>query len=173
MRKFAIVCALALVIGSAVGFAEEHQGFGIGAVFQGGYYGAGGGNYGPALSLKIPSVPVYWGANFGFSQGEYLKVGITGDTHIFYDRITSQTDLNWFLGVGGYFSLISWGKSQDEGGNLWLAGGFRIPVGLSWNFGKHFELFADVAPLLGIGFKPFKFPDWGVGGDIGLRVWTK
>jgi hypothetical protein len=60
MKKFAVACALALAIGSAVGFAEEHRGLGVGAVFRGGYYGMGGVNYGSALSLKLPSVPVYW-----------------------------------------------------------------------------------------------------------------
>ncbi|MDR2633119.1 MAG: hypothetical protein LBC51_05800 [Treponema sp.] len=73
--------------------------------------------------------------------------------------------------MGGYLSLGSWngGSGHDDG--FALAVGARVPIGLSWEFLEHFELFGNIYASLGFGIVPFYFPDWGVGGEIGVRYW--
>jgi hypothetical protein len=54
MKKLFVVCVLGLALGVTGVFAQHPGGLGIG--LQGGWSGGGSG----ALSLKIPSFPVYW-----------------------------------------------------------------------------------------------------------------
>jgi hypothetical protein len=162
-KKFFLICLLALVVGSAQVFADHPSDeVGIGVFFGGGSGTVGGGIYNPGLTLKIPSVPVFFGVNafFGSTSG----LGVSADYYLFdRDLIKDGSfDLDWFLGVGGFTHIYF-------GGSGYFALGARVPIGLSWHINKTFELFADVTPGVGLNFAPALY--WVGGGELGLRVW--
>ncbi|MDR0455625.1 MAG: hypothetical protein LBH20_02945 [Treponema sp.] len=170
MKKLVFVALIGLFISTAA-FAD-HEGFGIGIVGGGGYYGFGTG-YG-ALSLKIPKVPIFWGISLPWHGG--FGLGITGDFYIFDNNLVTQNmtnddgtykfKLDWYLGLGAFGNFYF--SSGYGGADV----GFRVPIGLSWHIIKQLELFLALVP--GVGFF---IDNGGVGphfagsGEIGLRVW--
>jgi hypothetical protein len=166
MKKVLAVCIIGLAL-TAGAFAEHPSGWGLGILGRGGY-----GGFGPALSLKAPSLPVYWGVDMAVWNG-YFGVGVTGDYYIIDKALLPDINLDWYLGLGGYVSMGAWsnGKGYDHHDGFSLALGARAPVGLSWKFLEHFELFGDIYASLGFGIVPFYFPHWGAGGEIGIRYW--
>jgi len=72
--------------------------------------------------------------------------------------------LSWFIRLGLY-------------GKVWLGDitgfdvGARVPIGLSWQPIKLFELFLDVAPSIGV----YILNGFGLGGgwdgELGIRLW--
>jgi hypothetical protein len=158
-----IIVVLFLVIGAGA-FADHPDGLGIGIDFAYGYNGG----MGPALSLKLPSIPVFWTISMGISS-EWFLLTAAGDYYFIDKPLAPDIGLGWYLGLGLYFDLMTW-KGGDK---LGLGLGARLPIGLSWQPPKVdiLELFLDVAPGLGIALAPFYFPKWNVNTDFGIRLW--
>jgi hypothetical protein len=55
---------------------------------------------------------------------------------------------------------------------LWLGLGVRVPIGLSWQPVKFFEVFVDLVPDIGLGIVPeLGNFDWDINGELGVRFW--
>lgn len=187
MKKFAAVCIIGLVLGTTGVFAQHPDGWGIGVVGQGGG-GLGGLNgFGPALSLKAPVVPVYWGLNFSI-RNRWFGFGVTGDYYIFDRALVPDIGLGWYFGVGGYLGFGAYNDPYDWYDYSYLNFGVRVPIGLSWvlplSLPVKLELFLDIFPSLGLGLgfwdseydnydhdKNHVNFDFNFGGELGLRVW--
>jgi hypothetical protein len=157
-----IIVVLFLVIGAGA-FADHPDGLGIGLDLTYGYNGG----LGPALSLKLPSIPIFWTLSMGISS-EWFLLMATGDYYFIDKPLVPDIDLGWYLGLGLYFNLMTW-----KGGDLGLGLGARLPIGLSWQPRQVdiLELFFDVAPSLGLALAPVYFPQWDVNVDFGIRFW--
>jgi len=165
VKKLVLVFALAAILATGTLFADHPGGFGIGV--QGGYSGAwGGGGFGNgALSLKLPSLPIFWAIRMDITNG-YFGLGVSGDYYLIDDKLVPEIGLNWYLGVGGALGLSFGGDWMGLG----LAA--RLPIGLSWQPLPLLEIFLQVVPSLGVSILPgFHFPYGGWGGDIGIRLW--
>ncbi|MDR0412040.1 MAG: hypothetical protein LBH75_08735 [Treponema sp.] len=161
MKKFLAVCAIGLALATGSVFADHPSGLGLGVVFGGGV-----GEYNGALSLKVPSLPVYWTVRLGIWDSSF-GLGVTGDYYIIDSTLVSSINLGWYLGLGGYAGL--WGFSDKLG----FAAGARLPIGLSWQFLGHGEIFLEIAPQLGIQVLPdVHFPHASFfNGALGFRYW--
>jgi hypothetical protein len=182
MKKIVLTFVLAAILATGSVFAAHPNGLGIGV--QGGY-GIGftgyNGSAGAALSLKIPNIPIFWAVNLNFGDN-FFGIGLTGDKYIFDQKISGP--FGWYLGLGLYFNYYSWSFSNTDyspvGG---LGVGARVPIGLSIQPVKFFEIFLDVAPALGLyvnfegKYKGVIYRDGGMGLafgmplEIGLRFW--
>jgi hypothetical protein len=172
MKKMLIVVPVLFLAVAAGTFAEHPSGTGIGIDFR---YGVEGG-FGPALSLKLKPVPVYWGIGLGISSN-WFGLNVTGDYYFIDRTLIPEINLSWFLGLGGYTGMWIWkddyrlgGAGSDEPG-MALTLGARLPVGLSWQPLNYLEVFLDVAPSLGLWVVPVRFPNWDVNIDLGARFW--
>jgi hypothetical protein len=176
MKKVLICVLLLFLILTAGIFADHPDGMGIGLDFR---YSVTGG-WGPALTLKLPVVPVYWGIGLGIDNN-WFSLSVTGDYYII-DRIpvkalASKINVGWYLGIGGYTNLWlwkdnyfpSWAKDNDR--EMSLAAGVRIPIGLSWQPLEYLEVYFDIAPSFGLWAIPFRFPDWDINVDLDIRFW--
>jgi hypothetical protein len=180
MKKLLFIVLIGLLVSTAA-FAD-HQGLGIGIVGGGGWGGAGFGW--PALSLKIPSVPIFWGIYLPLNSYGW-GMGVTGDFYFFDKNLvtndftnedgTYKFRLDWYLGLGGFMNMYFWNNKHGYGDfNLDL--GVRVPVGLSWHIIRQLELFLGIHPGVGIWIGDYN-KDWQVpvhffiGGEIGLRLW--
>jgi hypothetical protein len=173
MKKLVLVFIIGLLLGTAA-FAD-HDGFGIGVV--GGGYGGWGGGFGyPGLSLKIPSIPIFWGIYFPIYE-HHFSLGLTGDFYIFDLSLvtkeltnedgTYKLRLDWYLGLGGFINLYFWWKEAL------IDFGVRVPIGLSWHIIKQLELFLGVHPGIGFWFGSPVPVHFFIGGELGLRLWLK
>jgi hypothetical protein len=165
MKKLVILIALITIIGTGTAFADHPSGLGIGVV--GSYWGGWGGGYAPgfALSLKLPSVPLFWGIGLQIHDG-YFGLGVSGDKYLIDQALVKDIGLHWYLGLGGWVNLGF--------GNDWFGCslGLRLPVGLSWQPIPLLELFLDIAPSLGVEVAPgFHFPAGGWQPEFGIRLW--
>jgi hypothetical protein len=190
MKKItALIFTVVLAVGSA--FADHPSGWGIG--IQGGWTGGwkGSSGYGGgALSLKIPSIPVFWGISGGIAS-DVFRISVTGDYYIIDKILIPEAKLGWYLGIGGYVGFYNysstWYNTKYNAASLGF--GARLPIGVSWQPIDFLELYLDVAPSLGVAIDfegTYKdgggnkhtwreggvyFPDGGWGLDIGIRFW--
>jgi hypothetical protein len=152
-KKAIVVLAFLLCVGTVGLFAEHPKGLGIGV--QGGWSGGVGGG----LSLKLPSVPVFWTIDL-----DYGGLGVAGDFYLIDQTLVK--DLGWYLGIGvyGYFGVWA-----DE---LSIAAGGRIPIGLSWRPIDLLEIYAQAVPSIGLSVSPNLglWPNF-FGGNLGIRLW--
>ncbi|MDR2150977.1 MAG: hypothetical protein LBO67_09290 [Spirochaetaceae bacterium] len=160
MRKLLAVCVLGLCLTAAT-FAEHPEGWGIGVSGSGGWTGGGVGS--GTLLLKVPSIPVYWGLDFG-GYNNWFWFSINGDYYLIDKTLVPDINLGWYAGLGGHLGF--------GGGSATIA--FRFPIGLSWqlpiqSFINTFEVFLEVVPTIGLSI-PINLYG-GVGGALGLRVW--
>jgi hypothetical protein len=142
MKRFAAICIVGFVLGTAGAFAEHPGTWGIGVVGGGGMGGWGG-----ALSLKAPQLPIYWAISADIN-GDAFGLGVRGDYYIIDKNLVTlipdaSMTLGWYWGFGGYVSL--WGFDD-----LNLALGARMPIGLSLQFLKHGEVFIEASPQIGL-----------------------
>ena len=167
MKKL-ILILLASTLVSVAAFADHPSSLGIGIV-AGPHFSEGGAGTDVGLSLKLPSMPIFWAVRLGINSN-YTSLGITGD-HYFIDEALlrdGKLRLDWYAGLGGYASL---GFGNDDAN---AAIGARVPIGLSWHITPEFELWLGIAPSLGLSILPeFNFPDWFIPGELGLRIWLK
>jgi len=157
-KKILLAFVLAAIIATGTAFADHPSGFGIGV--QGGY----GGGVGGALTLKLPSTPIFWAVDFA-AWGEYIWLGLAGDYYLIDQKIVPEIGLNWYLGVGGYVNL-------GLGNSFGLAVGARLPIGLSWQPIELLEIYLQVVPSIGLQVLPEigLYPNfWGA--NLGIRLW--
>ncbi|MDR0731499.1 MAG: hypothetical protein LBF63_07505 [Treponema sp.] len=159
-KKLFLICVIGLL---AVNAFADHPGgkLGLGIFGGGGGTTAAHGNLG--LSLKLSSLPLFWGITAYF--GDPFSLNVSADLYLIDDDLTrdGSFDLDWFLGIGGFGHFVI-------GDSFSVALGARVPIGLSWHIINSLELFADVVPGLGISLQgaPLYF-DWGA--ELGLRLW--
>lgn len=167
MKKLQLLMLILLVVGGTAFADHPKNGLGVGAVVGGGLRdGDLGGDIG--LSLRVPSVPIYWGIRLAVENSD-VNLGLTGDYYFIDENLIKEKGLklDWFLGLGAYGSF---GFYDDT----YIALGARMPIGLSWHFAKAFELWGALAPSLGLQVSPdFVFPEFWVAAEIGLRAWLK
>jgi hypothetical protein len=186
MKKFVMMFALVAIIATGTAFADHPGGLGIGVVV---FYPGGGG-----LSLKIPSIPIYWSINAGAGADgntSHFSINLTGDYYLIDKALVSDIGLHWFLGLGGFGSFYNYTynvKDHDISGSYTrIAAGARIPLGLSWQPISLLEIFLDIAPSLGVnidsgstykyGGKEYEMNKGGVGFgfywpiELGIRLW--
>jgi hypothetical protein len=147
-------------------FADHPSGFGIG--IQGGAstsWDGGGFLGGGALSLKLPSMPIFWAVRMDIGVGGF-GLGVSGDYYFIDSPLVPDINLHWYLGFGVGVGL--WGFDDKFG--IGVTG--RVPVGLSWQPMPLLEIFVQLVPSLGVQIAPeFHFPYGGWGGDLGIRLW--
>jgi len=184
MKKLVIVLALAAIIATGTAFADHPSGLGVGVVgsygFIGDLMGRGGG-----LSLKIPGVPIYWSINVALGDN-YFGLSATGDSYLIDKSLSGP--LSFFVGVGGFFTYLGYSaKNYLYNWNYsYMYGGIRAPVGISFQPMPLLELFADIAPSLGVkiysGYEikvgSYNYKDegsvgfgWGAPLELGIRLW--
>ena len=178
MKKSFFALLIGLLLVTSV-FAD-HTGTGIGAIFGGGYNRGIGGHFYPGFSLKLPSIPIFWGFH-SYISGDSFGLGVTGDAYLFEwnmvnKKVTNDdgsyynVKIDWYLGMGFIIDMHFWAE-HDEGsvsGDL----GFRVPFGVSWHVVKKFEAAAGIAPGFGwfgrnkVSDFLFVFPL-----EVALRFW--
>ncbi len=167
MKKQLLAVLVLCLVGAAAFADHPKNGFGVGAVVGGGIHdGDMDGDIG--LSLRVPTLPIYWGIRMSVANSD-VSLAVTGDYYYIDENLVDEKGLNldWFLGLGAYGSL---GFYEDT----YVALGARLPIGLSWHFAKAFELWGALAPSLGLQVSPdFVFPDFWIAAEIGLRAWLK
>jgi len=166
MKRFMLAFVLFAVISAGFVFADHPKGLGIG--IQGGTSGnwesGAGFHNGAALSLKLPSVPIFWAVRLDIWK-DYFYLGISGDKYLIDNVLVKDIGLNWYLGLG-----LGVGIGLPD--PLALGVSARLPVGLSWQPIPLLEIFLQLVPHLGVAVLPeFHFPYGGWGGDIGIRLW--
>jgi hypothetical protein len=165
VKKLAVVFILAAVLATGTLFADHPKGWGVGV--QGGFNSDWGGGFigGAAVSLKVPSLPIYWAARLDITEN-YFGLGVSGDYYFIDSILVPSIKLHWYLG-GGVGLGISFGEKS-----MGLGIAARLPIGLSWQPFPFLEVFLQAVPSLGVSILPeFHFPYGGFGGDIGIRVW--
>ena len=183
MKKVVFAVVLAAVLATGTAFADHPGGFGIG--IQGGYgWGSTGGGTG-ALTLKFPSLPIFWAVNLGFGD-HHFGLGLSGDYYII-DQALAAPIVHWFFGLGGFFSFYSWSHSSYTSySKSDIALGLRIPIGLSLQPIPLLEFHLALVPGLGlymIGKEKYSWGGteythngkagfgWFMPLEIGLRLW--
>lgn len=152
MKKLIAVMVLGILIGTTSIFA-----FGIG--IQGGpTIGGNGWNPNAALTFKLDSSPwvfaIDWwgGASIALSADQWLL------------NKTFAKPFNFFLGWGLYVGLAT-------GGNM-LSAGARLPIGINAFFlNGMLEPYFQIVPSVGLSVIPGFSTGWGVGANLGLRLW--
>jgi len=166
MKKYLFAFFLAVIISvSTVSADHKEQKFGIGVV--GGWdfrWIDFSGSPSLSLSLKIPFVPVFWAANIKF-RPNYYNLSISGDYYFIERDLVSYINLHWFVGAG------VWANLGLGSGPLVFSFGARVPIGLQWHILEFFEVFADIAPSLGMSLRPFDFPNGDLLFEAGVRFW--
>ncbi|MDR2964997.1 MAG: DUF3996 domain-containing protein [Treponema sp.] len=179
MKRFLLVLVILVVVAGTVFAQASHpKGLGIGVLWRSNMvWGGSGFNGNAALSLKLPSMPIFWAINFD-GGNNYLYIGVSGDNYLMGGHLTSNI-LFWYLGLGGYVGLSTWNNQKNNSGDASISLGARLPVGLSLQLLERIlEVFVEIAPSLGVSFWTsgqggVHFPDGSLGIAIGLRVWIK
>jgi hypothetical protein len=151
--KKVVLMILVAVFATGVVFADHPSGFGIGVQGGGSTSWSGGGfGGGAALSLKLPSLPIFWAVRMDIGNDAF-GLGISGDYYLIDDALIPAAGLHWYLGLGVGVGL--WGFNDTLG--LGVSG--RLPIGLSWQPIPLLEIFLQVVPNLGAAVLPeFHFP---------------
>ncbi|MCL2557093.1 MAG: hypothetical protein FWE09_01295 [Treponema sp.] len=166
-KKLALALTLATFVSAGAAFASPVHpgGLGIGALW-GGTINNNDFHNNVALSLKLPGIPIFWGATVNF--GEAFGIGLQGDYYFLGGPIVPT--LSWFLGFGGYADI-------RLGDNASIGFGGRLPIGLTWQPISLLEVFLNAAPRLGARIQTgsgggFHFPSGGFFlFEAGLRIW--
>jgi hypothetical protein len=156
MRKAVVVMIVVLLVSATGAFAARGGGFAIGG--EGALYFAGNGGLPSSamLTVHLPGFPLMLG--LGFSSASAF--GLTADYWFEHGNLASVLD--YYVGIGGYLSLNSSGDGTV---------GARVPIGIQlWPVGQVLEIFAEVAPALGIYIVPTGF-EWHLQGAVGFRFW--
>ncbi|MDR2150974.1 MAG: hypothetical protein LBO67_09275 [Spirochaetaceae bacterium] len=168
MRKTAVYIFIFCV--QTALFAEHPAGIGLGLAAGGGpglAYNSGT----AAFSLKIPSLPFYWGLAVNFYDNR-ARMNVQGDYYFIDKTLDSGLFIGWFCGAG-FFLGLELGNSSAG-----FALGARVPVGLSWQYRKinaldSLEVFAGLTPHIGCTALPVLRFDLVFNFEIGVRIWLK
>lgn len=166
MKKLLMVGVLGLALSITGVFAQHPGGWGIGG--QVGWSDGGGG----ALSLKVPSLPIYWAISLYVGK-DALNLGVSGDVYLLEASLVPDIGLGWYFGAGGYGNLAFWNANSSNDG-VGISLGARLPVGLSWiipGLPIPLELYLQAHVGLGLRILPAFDLDYGFGGNFGVRVW--
>ena len=196
MKKLILCGTLAFLLSVSGVFAEHPKTLGIGVLGRFGY-GVGESFYGAGLSLKLPSVPIFWGANIGLGD-HFFGFGVTGDKYLIDQTLTEiggSIPFGWYLGLGGYFDFATWTwKDAYYHNGKWnnysrtnVAFGARLPIGINLQIPIStikLEPFLEAALSLGLGLrfydnspywddrdKSVLYLDWGIPAALGVRLW--
>ena len=184
MKKAVIGVVLAAILTTGTAFASPVHPDGLGIGIMGGFGTGGVGS--AALSLKLPTLPVFWGINAGFWTHGF-SLGVQGDVYLRGSMLVDDV-LGWFFGLGGYVGFASHSDETVIRGGVqhtrsWTRIGFglRAPIGLTVQLIELLEVFVNLAPSVGINI--FSNDNaWddrysgvglgvGLGGELGLRFW--
>jgi hypothetical protein len=169
MKRIALLVTLLVMLSVGVFASPVHpNNLGIG-VLWGGNASSGNFHNNAALSLKLPALPVFWGVTLGGIGGEGISVGLQGDVYLLGSQLIPAVNLGWFLGLGAYGNILL-------GNDAAIAFGGRIPLGLTWQPVRFFELFGNFVGTVGTGL--YTHGDGGlmgfrsaIGGELGIRAW--
>jgi hypothetical protein len=170
MKKIVVILVVMLFFVSSFALAQYKDGAALGVQGNGGYStfsGVGG----PAISFKIPQLPIMWGVSFGFSTYNF-SLGVTADWWFINNNI-EDIPLSWYVGAGIF------GGAFSSSGYWNMAIGGRVPVGLQfWLFElidelpNKLEIFIEAAPALGIYFGSQQAGlAFTINGSLGVRWW--
>ena len=155
MKRSAILVVVIMLVPAAVPFAGMQKGLALGVEVAGHAFGANASGY-VTSTFHFPHVPLMF------------AIGVTpfGNSAFTADYWFAQSS-NWYLGLGGYFTLT---RSFTSAAGL-TAVGASLPMGLQiWPFGQTFEVFLEAAPEAGISFEP-RGLDWHLRIGLGFRFW--
>ena len=177
MKRILLVLVFAVIL-AAGAFADHHpSGLGLGIIGRinvAWYEDLEDDTGAAALSLKIPWVPIFWGASVEYKEHAF-GLCLTGDYYLIDNSFVDNGKFGWYFGFGGY---ASYNAKEDEYGS-WASIhlNVRVPIGISFMPVRFFEIYVEAAPGMGIGVylgeysDKFRFPDGGFGFDMGLRFW--
>ena len=171
MKKVVFILLLAGLVATGA-FAQ--QGWGVGAFGTfGGSFTEGSVGSGGALSLKAPTLPMYWGISFS-AGSNHMNLGLSADYPIINGVLVSDVGLGWYV-QGGLYGKFATGTNYTA-----LGAGARLPIGLNLRLPsiRFLEFFLSAVPNVGIYTGNFsgnnsmdiRF-DSGWAGEIGFRVW--
>jgi hypothetical protein len=130
----ALMCSAVIIAGSAAR-AEVAAGFVLGEP--------------TGFTVRVDKFPVL---SFGWSL-THGWMYVNGDYWIIHKPLPPDAaQVNWYLGAGAALGL---------GGDKGFLGG-RVPIGLQAIFGRNYELFGEVAPVVGLA------PDVGLFLNVGI-----
>ena len=167
----AVAFAAVLTTGTVLASPVHPGGLGIGALWGGSV--GGGGNFGfgnVALSLKLPTVPIFWGVTLNI-HNDWMAVGVQGDYYFMGGYLVGDI-LGWYLGLGAFGNF-------GFGSNVSFVGfGGRVPIGLTFQPISLLEVFLTLAPQVGGrvwisgNYSGFQFPQGSFFNfELGLRLW--
>jgi hypothetical protein len=165
MKKLAFIIMVSSLL-SVGAFADHPKGLGVGVV-GGANFSSDGSGSDIGLSLKLPSMPIFWALQLSINDS--IALGVSGDKYLIDKELLKEGDfrLDWYAGIGGYAGL---GIGDVTHASI----GARVPIGLSWHITREFELWLGLAPSLGITLAPeLNFPDFFFASELGLRIWLK
>ncbi|MCL2833681.1 MAG: DUF3996 domain-containing protein [Treponema sp.] len=177
MKKFLLVVALAAVFSAGAVFADHPSGWGVGLMGRGGWgYGDFGMGGGASLSLKAPSLPIYWGIDMDLGS-HFFGLGVSGDYYFIDNNLVDKT-IGWYLGLGAFAGISFWNNYGGYNDYMGLTVGGRLPIGLSFQFPvvlNGLEVFVAAVPKLGgamwLGHRSGGGLFFNVGGELGVRLW--
>jgi len=160
MKKKSIIFILLMMMVIPAAFSDT----GLGPAFTFGFDGNQA-NAGAVLSINTPAIPgTVQNVRLAFNETDYFSFSVSDDWWVVQENITGGLD--FYVGLGFYTGVTIIDKKAD------FSLGARVPVGLSFKPINFMELFLEVAPAMGVGFKPtIYFPSWNVQAAIGLRLW--
>ncbi|QEN08741.1 hypothetical protein EXM22_12360 [Oceanispirochaeta crateris] len=137
---------------------------GLGAAYTFGLDSEGN-NKGAALSINTPAIPgTVQNVRLAFNGSEYFNFSISDDWWVIQENISG--DLDFYVGLGFYTGIVITEDDSD------FSLGGRVPIGLTMKPIDFLEFFLEVAPAMGVGFKPtIYFPSWNVQAALGMRLW--
>ncbi len=155
MKKIVVLLVLIAVIGCGSVFAV---GIGVEAGLP--FWGNLPGNN-VMLSLKLDNAPLL-GIGVGNLGGNNVSIGLIADWWLIQGVVVGP--LEGFVGLGAYAAIVTGDPAQ-------FAIGARLPLGLQLFITRWFELFAEIAPALGIVVSNQADFGFNIQGAVGLRFW--
>jgi len=173
VKKITIFLVFLLVLSINV-FAARPGGLGLGIVGEQNLTEGGSSNWEAALSLKVPSIPIYWGISLEIRNNEW-GLGLTGDNYLLDASLIRIINFGWYLGLGAYAGFHMYNDETISWTTFNV--GARVPIGIYIMPARIFELFLNFVPTIGMDFlvtdsdTTYSFPESGLNIGIGLRFW--
>jgi hypothetical protein len=159
MKRILLLSLIVLLSVATGAFAAKGRGFAIGAEAASTNFNSWGG----MLTLHMSDVPLYFALG-GYVDKQDFGLDLKADYWLGHGSLLRGLD--WYFGLGGYFSL-----QVQPSSNFSL--GLRIPIGLQiWPMGELLEIFFEAAPA----WIPFSNNGVSLGSfalqpALGFRIW--